>query len=404
MPLLLNKTMDKLKYDLVREGLIELDVLNVAEENAQKNSNNLSDELILENLITEKNLLDFVQKRLHIPYVELADYNPDIDCLRFISIDDAKKYNIFPLFMIEDVLTIAMSDPLDLFAINTLFNEENISIEPVVCSEQSIKKAINDYYRAEKTEFSWQDKLITFDLNDGILSQIISEIISDAIKKEVSDIYMERSVSGLNIFFNRELVGYIPNIIVTRFLFELFNNAGIDSVQENIPQKSRFNFSFNGENYPVIISVFPAKSGSRIALSINKPRKNISENLKNKLSVIMKKPAFILVENAENEFKYSLAEYLSEKFFVLMAEDTVRYELSSVTQIETNKNTGVYFDEIINHIELQNFDIIFWEKVYTKEQFEKLKLLSKEKTIFVSFAAEDFGDFDFVLSQNGKIA
>ena len=105
MLLVTNKTIDKLKYDLVRDGLVDLDGLNFAQEKAEKQATNLSEELIKENLLSEKALLRFIQDKLHIPYVDLSDYNPDISCLKYISYDNAQKYNIFPLFNITSLFS-----------------------------------------------------------------------------------------------------------------------------------------------------------------------------------------------------------------------------------------------------------------------------------------------------------
>ena len=53
-----------------------------------------------------------MESKLHIPYVNLEDYSPDTKCFSYIAFADARRYRIIPLFKIEDVLTVAMSDPL----------------------------------------------------------------------------------------------------------------------------------------------------------------------------------------------------------------------------------------------------------------------------------------------------
>ena len=65
-------------------------------------------------MITEQELLKFLEEKLHIPSVNLEDYEIDKKCLNFISYNEAVTYKILPLFEIEDILTIAMADPLDL--------------------------------------------------------------------------------------------------------------------------------------------------------------------------------------------------------------------------------------------------------------------------------------------------
>ena len=407
MLLVTNKTIDKLKYDLVRDRLIDIDSLNFAQEKAEKNATNLSDELIKEGLISENTLLSFIQEKLHIPYVELSDYEPDVSCLKYVSSDDARKYNIFPLFKIEDVLTLAMSDPIDLFAINNI-TPDNFSIEPVVCAESAIREAIQKYYDGTISagDVSWAQRLLSENLSDEVISQIISEIIENAIDENSSAIYFERTNDGMNISFDKKQAGFIPAIFTPRFVYELSSNfAKFSFVDENIPQNTRFDFLYNNKVYSVVAGFLPTMFGARISLIINSPLPEISSELQNKLSLLTESHAFIGIEQGTScDFIYSVAEYIGETKSVLMVENFAKYSLKNIAQIETGKNTGLYFDEILKQAELQDFEVIFFEKIYTKEQFEKLKLLSKERTIFTISVGNNQRDFDYFIDKHGKIS
>ena len=118
-----NKTLEKLKYDLVREGLVEYDTVEKAQELANAQNINIGQALINSNVLSEETLLKFLENKLHIPYVNLEDYTLDKNCLQYINLVDARKYRIIPLFKIEDVLTVAMADPLDLFAIDKIMEK-----------------------------------------------------------------------------------------------------------------------------------------------------------------------------------------------------------------------------------------------------------------------------------------
>ena len=409
MLLLTNKTIDKLKYDLVRDGLVDMDGLNFALEKAQKYSTNLSEELINENLISEKKLLNFIQEKLHIPYVELSDYTPDITCLKYVSYENAEKYRIFPLFKIEDVLTIAMSDPLDLFAINNLFLKENVLIEPVVCAEKAVLDAIKKYYNNDDGASSaknWTQRLINENLNDEIINYTITDMIKNAIDDDCEAIYFERKEEGMNIYFDKKHTGFIPNILATRFVYNLRNVfAHTAFVDENAPQNTKFDFKYKNNTYCILLSFLPTKYGTRISLLINPPLAQLENEIISKLDLLLEAPALIgLSCDIKDNFVYSFAQYAALKKSVLMIENLVKYELDNVIQVETGKNTGIYFDEIIKQIELQNFDVVFFEKIYTQEQFEKLKMFSKEKSIFVTAFGDNIGKFDYFIDKNGKIS
>ena len=147
--LVTNKTLEKLKYDLVRSGLVAYETIEQAQEIANAQNINIGQALINSGTLTEETILKFLEAKLHIPYVNMEDYSVDERCLKYISANDAKKYRIIPLFKIEDTLTVAMADPLDLFAIDKVIETAECSIEPVVSSETSILKKINELYKED---------------------------------------------------------------------------------------------------------------------------------------------------------------------------------------------------------------------------------------------------------------
>ena len=171
-----NKTLEKLKYDMVRVGLVPYETIEQAEEIANAQNINIGQALINSGVITEDAILKFLEAKLHIPYVNLDDYTLDPKCLKYIGISDAKRYRIIPLFKIEETLTVAMADPLDLFAIDKIIETAECSIEPVISSENSIRKKIEEYYKPdssvgeisidEGTDFDWRDELHSEDLSD----------------------------------------------------------------------------------------------------------------------------------------------------------------------------------------------------------------------------------------------
>ena len=174
-----NKTIDKLKYDLVRDGLISYEDFEKAQEIANSQNVNIGQALINSGLIDEPKLLHFLELKLHIPYVDLDDYSLDSRCLKYIHLTDAKKYKMIPLFKIEDELTIAMADPLNLLAIDNVVEDEGFSIAPVISSEKSILKKIEEYYNTENTL-----DVITTDKNKGYLRypQLFNRLLKSCLK------------------------------------------------------------------------------------------------------------------------------------------------------------------------------------------------------------------------------
>jgi len=195
-----NRTLEKLKYELVRDGLVAYEVLEQAQELASAQSINIGQALINSGILTEETLLKFLEAKLHIPYVDLEDYTLEEKYLKFINFSDARRYKIIPLFKIEDTLTVAMSDPLDLFAIDKIVETAECSIEPVISSETAIMKKIDAYYSSDITvgkiftntenkNFDWTEELHSEDISEEHIHKIIRSILKQAIIEDIYEVY-----------------------------------------------------------------------------------------------------------------------------------------------------------------------------------------------------------------------
>ena len=91
MNIITNKTLETLKYDLVREGLVQYETVEQAQEIADAQNINIGQALINSGFITEERLIKFLEEKLHTPYVDLEDYQPDEKCLKYIMMKVGKK-------------------------------------------------------------------------------------------------------------------------------------------------------------------------------------------------------------------------------------------------------------------------------------------------------------------------
>ncbi|MBU4413874.1 MAG: hypothetical protein KJ976_02045, partial [Proteobacteria bacterium] len=140
------KVLDRLKQAMVNEGLVTREKLRIAEIAAQRKNETLSKTLIKLGFVTEEELVSFIGDKMHIPYVNIKSYTIDRKVLDLIPEKIARRYNIIPLFKIEDVLTIAMSDPLDIISIDDISKVAQLKAEAVMASGESIKVAIDQWY------------------------------------------------------------------------------------------------------------------------------------------------------------------------------------------------------------------------------------------------------------------
>ncbi len=418
-----NKTLEKLKYDLVRAGLVPYETIEQAEEIANAQNINIGQALINSGILSEDDILKFLEAKLHIPYVNLEDYTLDTKCLKYINFNDAKKYRIIPLFKIEDTLTVAMADPLDLFAIDKVIETAECSIEPVVSSEKSILKKIDEYYKTDSavgeifTEngsgYDWRDELHREDLSDTHIQKIITAILKQAILEEVHEVTFQGEDEGFCVNFkkNGEVLnkGSIPNVLTSSFVAKLKNLAELDATVSEVPQLGKLNFKVDEINVIASISTFPTIMGERIFLKIYKPPKSLNKIIKSESNLkyiksALNNPGIIIVcgspLSGKTHIIYSLLlEAVSQNKNIMTLESIAKYHLDKVHQCELNENVGFNMDKASRFIEFQSPDIVYLEGIKTKDSFDYFSsLVYENKTIIMEFLANNVEDLRYKLS------
>ncbi len=419
METITNKTLEKLKYELVRDGIVEYETLEKAEELANVQRINIGQALINSGVLSEETLLKFLESKLHIPYVNLDDYTPDPKCFKFISFPDARRYKIIPLFKIEDVLTVAMADPLDLFAIDKIIETAECSIEPVISSETSIMKKIEEYYKVADTvdnitvtdeeaeNFDWTEELHKDEAGEEHIQHVIRAILKQAIIEDVHELNIEQVEEGLKVVFKKEGEnadkGTIPAILNSAFVSKLKTLSSLDASVCEIPQLGKLIFKVDNTMLIASVSSFPTIMGERISLKIYKPPQKLDkiipdEKARSVISHSLQNPGIILVcgspLSGKTHIIYSLLmEAARTGQNIMTIESIAKYELKGVNQCELNENIGFNMDKALRFIEFQSPDFVYLEGIKTRDAFEFLsELYYNDKIILTEFMANNMTD------------
>ena len=424
MEFVTNKTLEKLKYDLVRDGLVSYEDIEKAHELAVSQNVNIGHILIKSNLITEDALLKFLESKLHIPYVDLKDYALDTRCLSYINFNDAQKYKIIPLFKIENVLTVAMADPLDLFAIDKIVEKTGCDIEPVVSAESSVLKKIEEYYKSDasvgqinindsENKFDWQEELHNDVLSDEHIQILIRAILKQAILNNVHELFFEHVPNGLSVNFRQgaDIVntGQIPSLLVVPFISKLKTLSALDANVCELPQLGKLVFKVDEIVLTASISAFPTINGERISLKIYKPPKkldkigidssqiNIIRNSINNAGIVLVCGASLA---GKTHIVYSiLSDVAKENKNIMTIESIAKYNLANVNQCELNENIGFNIEKAMRFIEFQSPDLIYFEGITSKSALDYFSsLVFKNKVLITEFLADNMADLNKKLS------
>ena len=418
MTAITNKTLETLKYDLVRDGLVQYEIVEQAQEIADARNINIGQALIDSGFITEEQLIKFLETKLHTPFVNLDDYEPDKKCLKYINYSDARRYKIIPLFKIENTLTVAMSDPRNLFAIDKIMESAECEIDPVLANEETILKKIDEYYKTDVTVgnistgydagYDWREELHKEDLSDDHIQKIIRAILKQAIVEDIHEVVFQGEDEGLGVNFKKqsEIInkGFIPAVLISSFVAKLKSLSELDPSVSEVPQLGKLCFKVDDIVVMSSVSTFPTIMGERIFLKIYKPPKQLSEIIGSKfeLSEIrqsLEKPGIILVCGSSLSGKthviYSLLQEAAKTTSknIMTLESIAKYELKGVNQCEFNENVGFNMDKAARFITFQNPDIIYLEGIKSKASFDYFSSLVYDgKTIIMEFLSNNMDD------------
>lgn len=430
-----NKTIEKLKYDLVREGLISYEQLENAQEIAKVQSINVAQALIKMRLITEQSLLSFIEAKLHIPFVELENYSLDTKCLKYVSFNDALKYRIIPLFKIEKSLTVAMSDPLDLFAIDKIIEaideDSEFEIDPVLASDFAIQTKIEEYYNTnsavgnisgikEGEKVDWTTLLHDENLSEEHIRLLIQTILKQALYDECHELYFEYVNEELSVVFKKasetENTGNIPSILATAFISRIKSLSGLDPSLSEVPQLGKLCFKLDEISLIASVSSFPTILGERIALKIYKPPMKFEDYGLSSVEEEFLKDAIltngvILVcgsgLSGKTHFIYSLLSEIAENSkkmdisCIMTIESIAKYNLKNVNQCELNESIGFNLEKAMKYIEFQNPNLIYFEGVNSKVGLDFFtSLVYNNKTVITEFMVNSVEELQEKLSPN----
>ena len=398
-----NKAIDKLKYDLVREGLLDYNQLIDSIDRSREQQTNLGQVLIQNNIIKEESLLNFLEKKLHIPYVNLDDYTIDTNTIKHIREEDIKKYKIIPLFLIEDTLTIAMADPLDLFALNNINIDPNYKVEPVICSERSILNTINMLYdnnneevstikdpnpiivTSIKHQFDWQSELSEDKTNEVNIYRLVKAIIYQAINEKASNIHFDPQQDELAIRFridgNLYSRGNLPILLSAGCISRIKSAAGLDLKDEITPQNGRMEIDIEKHTLNARVSTYPTNYGEKLVITIfskapafeslgmeTSQLELFKEALnKNNGMIIASGP----LESSQASIMYSILEYINtENKNIMTIESPIRYNLNNINQTNTSNINNTDLTSMIRSSLLQDPDIIYIDEIIDHNNLE----------------------------------
>jgi len=393
-------SLSRLGDRLVAEKLISTDQLQRALAEQKGGADKLGTILVRLNFITEDSLVSFLSKQYAMPAITVAQVDPDPDVLKLVPEQIAKKHSVLPIKRIGNVLTLAMADPTNVFALDDVGFMTGLQIQPVVASEAAIRKAFERLYETGgsvndmmseleeadsdvevveegETAFSKAD---VFDLKESAdeapVVRLINMILTDAIRRGASDIHLEPYEKVFRVRFRIDGVLHEimtpPKRLEAALTSRVKIMATMDIAERRLPQDGRIKLRYHQREIDFRVSTLPTIFGEKTVMRIlDKEALQLDLgalgfdpwSLEQFSKAIHSPYGMILITGPTGSGKtttlYSAIHTInSPDINIMTAEDPVEYNLKGVNQVQVNDEIGRTFAACLRSFLRQDPDVI----------------------------------------------
>jgi type IV pilus assembly protein PilB len=403
---------------LIAEGLISREQLERALTEQRQHGGRIGTILRSLGFVTEEDIIKVLGQQIGIRSVTLSSIIIDPDVVKIIPETLARRYQIIPLFKKEKVLTLAMVDPLNVFALDDIRRMTGMEIEPVVSSETEIMKAIDRFYSMtgsmEEAVRSFDRRSVSdrrsgldrrrgdtlvedqyfIDARGGELMQgeegatlemiaedapvvkLVNMMVAQAVREGASDIHIEPDAEVLRIRYRvdgvlREVMSP-PKHLQPGVVSRVKIMANLDISEKRAPQDGRIQMKVGEKDFDIRVSTLPTIYGEKAVMRLldkssvlmGLEELGFSSAAFQRFRKIIARPyGLVLVTGPTGGGKTTtlyaaLSTMNSIEKNIVTIEDPVEYQLKLVSQVQVNPKAGVTFASGLRSVLRQDPDIL----------------------------------------------
>ena len=387
---------------LLTAGAIDEDQLKKGLQLQKQKGMQLGKALIQLGVTTQEKIMEALSEQLELPSISLNTYHIDTSVLANIDENFARTKKILPLFKLNNTLTIAMVDPLDVFTLDELGQKLSLEIEAAVCTEEDLNNALDLYYgtsgkvdevvqfiqEKEKEEKPIElEEIISGDAgaDEAPIIRLVNLIFSQAIKEKASDIHIEPEEDLLRVRFRVDGVLHEMFVQPKNLQYAVTSRikimAELNIAERRLPQDGRFQIRVDNHDVDIRVSTIPSAHGENIVLRIldksnlivnlddlgftKKARKEFATALDSAYGVIIVSGP---TGSGKTTTLYSALHSINSlDKNIITIEDPIEYRMKIIRQSQVNTKIGMTFAAGLRSILRQDPDIIMVGEIRDSE-------------------------------------
>ncbi|MEI7903818.1 MAG: ATPase, T2SS/T4P/T4SS family [Candidatus Firestonebacteria bacterium] len=394
---------------LLGEKLITQEQLSDARDRQMGAKKPIHEVLVNMGFLTEEQLMSAASRAYNLPIVHLDDIKVDITVLEVFTYERVKRYGVFPLRKEKGELVVAMSDPLDLMALDDMQLLSKLTIRPVLSAKSDISRYIEEYYAVDDDIYDLV-KNIDEDLKVESLEEtgpgkglfeenelggdrspsikLTNFVLHEAVKSRASDIHVESYEDCVEVRFRIDgllkSIMKLPPGIAKRLIARIKALSQMDIAETRKPQDGRSKVVIGNKKVDLRISTIPTHFGEKIVMRLldyGEIRNTIESigfqesELKLFKEAIKKPQGIVLVTGPTGSGKTStiyaaINAVKNETVNIVTIEDPIEYLMGGVNQLQVNAAKDVTFAKGLRSILRQDPNVIFVGEIRDVETAE----------------------------------
>ncbi len=385
---------------LLENDLLTQSELDEALRIQMEEKKRLGEVLISKGYVTELDIMNVLQKQLHIQYVKINDLDITPGIPNLITEKIARRYELIPIILEGSVLTVAMTDPINFFAREDIALITGYEVKPVMAFKHEVINAIDKFYNSSVSEELYQEINANYNLdaygddidndslaeiNNAPIVKLLNSILENAVKLKASDVHIEPDEKNIRIRYrvDGDLIKILTpsmnthSALVTRIKIM----AKLNIAEKRVPQDGKVEIEVGGRIIDLRISILTTIHGEKVVIrlldrsgSVHKKEDiGFSEKNADIFDKLLKNPnGIILMTGPTGSGKtttlYAALMSISDVTKnIITIEDPVEYRMSGINQTQINTKANVTFASGLRSILRQDPDIIMIGEIRDSE-------------------------------------
>jgi type IV pilus assembly protein PilB len=409
---------DRIKEILIRDNLIEPAALEQALDEQRRTGKELSSILTQRKLIHEDVLTQVLSEGLELPPINISRLKIDPGVIHLIPSEMAQKYRVMPISLLGENLTLAMADPLNIFAIDNVKALTGLTITPIIGRVKDVEASIQKYYGNASPTSGRPENQETFedimkDIKDteepelvrdgagtekGAVEELTGEapiikladtIIQQAVFARASDVFIEPLEKEMRVRYRvdgviRE-IDRMSKVLHAPLISRIKVISNLDISEHRLPQDGRFKTIISGnKEVDFRVNVLPTITGEKIVLRVLDQNNSILDLEKlgfepksmERLKECADRPHGMILTcgptgSGKTTTLYSVLKYVdSPESNIVTVEDPVEYQMKGLNQVNVKAAMGLTFSASLRSILRQDPDIIMIGEIRDAETLD----------------------------------